>query len=236
MKVKIVKEVKRSDGLWRFACGDVFHFLSDFQWHHPQGFLGYQNDDTVYTTRKHCSVIKDWNADDDIPCYQLQWNHIRSCTLTSLQAIQLQSWLTIWRYTPLSYNYIIQLWHYHPRAVPSYRFLEEFCALKVHILNYTVTLKHVNSKSLTQWVIGDTLHYHCQRVQLETLKWRHCPLSATVETRHTDGDTHTHSARYRFVSSLNFSSAFSYIWDKEKYFAIHLWSKFSVWHRRLLDE
>ena len=23
MKVKIVKEVKRSDGLWRFACGDV---------------------------------------------------------------------------------------------------------------------------------------------------------------------------------------------------------------------
>ena len=24
MKVKIVKEVKRSDGLWRFACGDVF--------------------------------------------------------------------------------------------------------------------------------------------------------------------------------------------------------------------
>ena len=26
MKVKIVKEVKRSDGLWRFACGDVFLF------------------------------------------------------------------------------------------------------------------------------------------------------------------------------------------------------------------
>ena len=24
MKVNIVKEVKRSDGLWRFACGDVF--------------------------------------------------------------------------------------------------------------------------------------------------------------------------------------------------------------------
>ena len=24
MKVRIVKEVKRSDGLWRFACGDVF--------------------------------------------------------------------------------------------------------------------------------------------------------------------------------------------------------------------
>ena len=24
MKVKIVKEVKRSDSLWRFACGDVF--------------------------------------------------------------------------------------------------------------------------------------------------------------------------------------------------------------------
>ena len=24
MKVKIVKKVKRSDGLWRFACGDVF--------------------------------------------------------------------------------------------------------------------------------------------------------------------------------------------------------------------
>ena len=24
MKVKIVKEGKRSDGLWRFACGDVF--------------------------------------------------------------------------------------------------------------------------------------------------------------------------------------------------------------------
>ena len=24
MKVKTVKEVKRSDGLWRFACGDVF--------------------------------------------------------------------------------------------------------------------------------------------------------------------------------------------------------------------
>ena len=24
MKVKIVKEMKRSDGLWRFACGDVF--------------------------------------------------------------------------------------------------------------------------------------------------------------------------------------------------------------------
>ena len=23
-KVKIVEEVKRSDGLWRFACGDVF--------------------------------------------------------------------------------------------------------------------------------------------------------------------------------------------------------------------
>ena len=27
MKVKIVKEVKRSDGLWRFACGDVLTFL-----------------------------------------------------------------------------------------------------------------------------------------------------------------------------------------------------------------
>ena len=26
MKVKIVKEVKRSDGLWRFACGDVLIF------------------------------------------------------------------------------------------------------------------------------------------------------------------------------------------------------------------
>ena len=26
MKVKIVKEVKRSDCLWRFACGDVFLF------------------------------------------------------------------------------------------------------------------------------------------------------------------------------------------------------------------
>ena len=24
MKVRIVKEVKKSDGLWRFACGDVF--------------------------------------------------------------------------------------------------------------------------------------------------------------------------------------------------------------------
>ena len=24
MKVKFVKEVKRSDGLWRFACGDVY--------------------------------------------------------------------------------------------------------------------------------------------------------------------------------------------------------------------
>ena len=23
MKVEIVKELKRSDGLWRFACGDV---------------------------------------------------------------------------------------------------------------------------------------------------------------------------------------------------------------------
>ena len=28
MKVKIVKEVKRSDGLWRFACGDVFTLIS----------------------------------------------------------------------------------------------------------------------------------------------------------------------------------------------------------------
>ena len=28
MKVEIVKEVKRSDGLWRFACGDVFSFYS----------------------------------------------------------------------------------------------------------------------------------------------------------------------------------------------------------------
>ena len=27
MKVEIVKEVKRSDGLWRFACGDVFDLL-----------------------------------------------------------------------------------------------------------------------------------------------------------------------------------------------------------------
>ena len=26
MKVKIVEEVKRSDGLWRFACGDVFYY------------------------------------------------------------------------------------------------------------------------------------------------------------------------------------------------------------------
>ena len=25
MKVNIVKEVKRSDGLWRFACGDVLY-------------------------------------------------------------------------------------------------------------------------------------------------------------------------------------------------------------------
>ena len=26
MKIKMVKEVKRSDGLWRFACGDVYIF------------------------------------------------------------------------------------------------------------------------------------------------------------------------------------------------------------------
>ena len=26
MKFEIVKEVKRSDGLWRFACGDVFRY------------------------------------------------------------------------------------------------------------------------------------------------------------------------------------------------------------------
>ena len=30
MKVKIVKEVKRSEGLWRFACGDVY--LSIWSW------------------------------------------------------------------------------------------------------------------------------------------------------------------------------------------------------------
>ena len=29
MKVKIVKEVKKSDGLWRFACGDVFNNQSN---------------------------------------------------------------------------------------------------------------------------------------------------------------------------------------------------------------
>ena len=29
MKAKIVKEVKRSDGLWRFACGDVFKRISE---------------------------------------------------------------------------------------------------------------------------------------------------------------------------------------------------------------
>ena len=28
-EVTIVKEVKRSDGLWRFACGDVFNWPSD---------------------------------------------------------------------------------------------------------------------------------------------------------------------------------------------------------------
>ena len=27
MKVKMVKEVKRSDGLWRFACGDVYVYV-----------------------------------------------------------------------------------------------------------------------------------------------------------------------------------------------------------------
>ena len=27
MKVKIVKELKRSDGLWHFACGDVFRIV-----------------------------------------------------------------------------------------------------------------------------------------------------------------------------------------------------------------
>ena len=26
-EVKIVKEVKRSDGLWRFACGDVLFYI-----------------------------------------------------------------------------------------------------------------------------------------------------------------------------------------------------------------
>ena len=29
--MKIVKEVKRSDGLWRFACGDVFCFQHSYQ-------------------------------------------------------------------------------------------------------------------------------------------------------------------------------------------------------------
>ena len=29
MKVKIVKEVKRSDDLWRFACGDVYILNED---------------------------------------------------------------------------------------------------------------------------------------------------------------------------------------------------------------
>ena len=29
MKVKIGKEVKKSDGLWRFACGDVFFLGSE---------------------------------------------------------------------------------------------------------------------------------------------------------------------------------------------------------------
>ena len=32
MKFKIVKEVKRSDGLWRFACGDVFLIWSPHTW------------------------------------------------------------------------------------------------------------------------------------------------------------------------------------------------------------
>ena len=31
MKVKIVEEVKRSDGLWRFACGDVFYFIRELK-------------------------------------------------------------------------------------------------------------------------------------------------------------------------------------------------------------
>ena len=30
MKVRIVKEVKRSDGLWRFACGDVLFIICSF--------------------------------------------------------------------------------------------------------------------------------------------------------------------------------------------------------------
>ena len=41
MKVKIVKEVKRSDDLWRFACGDVYNdnaynvWISPHQLHFP---------------------------------------------------------------------------------------------------------------------------------------------------------------------------------------------------------
>ena len=76
-----------------------------------------------------------YQDEDDVPSYQLKWNHIRSCNVTCHRAIQFQSWLTIWTNTKLSYYYIMRMWHCHPRAVPSYKFMEEFWSLKVHIWN-----------------------------------------------------------------------------------------------------
>ena len=46
MKVKIVKEVKRSDGLWRFACGDVFSNSWYLGW--PRGETAVQRSIVIF--------------------------------------------------------------------------------------------------------------------------------------------------------------------------------------------
>ena len=48
MKVRIVKEVKRSDVLWRFACGDVFG-MTGRHWYHKQ-WLKLVESDYFHTT------------------------------------------------------------------------------------------------------------------------------------------------------------------------------------------
>ena len=58
MKVIIVKEVKRSDGLWRFACGDVLYLLEMFVFFNSLFFSFWWLVDNIYVACVLMSTLK----------------------------------------------------------------------------------------------------------------------------------------------------------------------------------
>ena len=90
MKLKIVKEVKRSDGLWRFACGDVSEFrcrIWNYCWGQTVNSKGKARKEKKRHEQKTAQLHVVWNSSESLQClisasklvfrgyYVVTWNY-----------------------------------------------------------------------------------------------------------------------------------------------------------------